>query len=438
MDKFRKALSFVLLSMLAFSGILFGCAGKYDNMKLTSSADGEREVVLYVPNDGQEGSTDSSITITYTVSGVGNDVSRDIILPGSDEYLDVSEPQKDGEKTVVTVTAKKGTITAHDFIATTKEGGVKNIIKIRCEKRITEINLSGKQYAITNKENQSLQLNTAELLSFEPEDATQKDVVYSTSAAGVTLTENGLLTINERLSIDEIPVTIQSKYNSGLSVETSVRVVTELAEDDIAISTIKNGEIAAEDIIEIMSNVSENSIQNLKVQINRNDLAFKVNFAVDGMAIAKFESQTTVRAISDGDGSSAEATLSSYDYSSDGSCKLYVSISLADYLGIETLVVTRNVKVTKIGRKLQVTENRVNHTSNFAIELSTVYGNEQNGLPLLIQFLDDPKDNRFFLAVEGNIGLYDQAMHNSTQRLHEVLHRKSFGGVAQLVRAVES
>ncbi|MBO7508388.1 MAG: hypothetical protein J6T39_01945, partial [Clostridia bacterium] len=55
-------------------------------------------------------------------------------------------------------------------------------------------------------------------------------------------------------------------------------------------------------------------------------------------------------------------------------------------------------------------ENKNAYTSSFALDVSTSYGNSQNGLPLLVELLDQNlNDNHFFVAKTGDIRIYNQA-----------------------------
>ena len=48
--RLKKVFVFVILSLVSISGVLFGCQGKYDNMKLTSNRD-ETGLQLYLGED---------------------------------------------------------------------------------------------------------------------------------------------------------------------------------------------------------------------------------------------------------------------------------------------------------------------------------------------------------------------------------------------------
>ena len=70
MKGYKKILTFIMFVMVAFSGYLFGCKSKYDNVKLTSDKE-EAGLTLYL-NDGLNQSKPNSGEIVFSVSGLEN------------------------------------------------------------------------------------------------------------------------------------------------------------------------------------------------------------------------------------------------------------------------------------------------------------------------------------------------------------------------------
>src|SRR5574344_488894 len=271
MNKVKRALSFVLLSLVMISGVLFGCRGKYDNLKVTS--DRESGLQLYLDDN-----TDSNTgTVTFTVTGAGDKISTNLkfSFEGNEEskVVNVTDTKVSGASTTLTLQAISGGSTT--LVALTEEGAKTCSVKIDCIKKLTSIEVdSSYKPAIFNQVGQNLKLDTKKVI-FSPSDTTQKSVTYSTSASdSYTLTAGGLLTITKPLpsTTKEISVVVVSSETgmTGISSEIKVSVVQPIAvsEKDDGIELNTTSSLFKDGLITLATNSVDDSSMNFTAKVN--------------------------------------------------------------------------------------------------------------------------------------------------------------------------
>ena len=440
MTKFKRVFSFILLMLVSASGLLFGCKGKYDDMKLVSSADSEKEIVLYVPNLGADGTqegtnSDSTKTVTYTVEGAKNGVSTDIdFIYERSGYIDVTSQKDatDSRKTIVTITAKKPTSTAFDFVAKTKEGEKTNTLKIRCEKRVESIEATGKQYAIANIEGQTLQLESAKFLSFTPQDTTERNVKYSTTEQGVSLSETGLLTLTSKLGKDQILVTATSTENANVSTQFAIKVIDVVSANDISISTDLLGDIAldfsgdTQGSLELYSNATDRGSQILTTTIASAKENFAVDYSLQDKSVALVDNISDVYVDSNNNMSTSSCTISKNSETESGETTLTITITYPEYQGLDPVFVKLKVKVKKLALSMEVVYgmdgNKKSTTTAFDLSLSTFYANPQNGLPITINIEKcDELLDMYFGIIDQDLEGYPRYKFAFSERINRYL-----------------
>ena len=102
MKKFKFAITFVLLSFVALSGILFGCGNKYQNMKIETS---ESELVFYYGGT-EEDQVEMNKSFTATVSGAPSGVSTSLVYSMTNDIVTVRKTNN-GNETLFELTAKE-------------------------------------------------------------------------------------------------------------------------------------------------------------------------------------------------------------------------------------------------------------------------------------------------------------------------------------------
>ena len=364
--RFKKILIFVVLSLLSISGVLFGCQNKYENMRLTSNRD-ETGLQLYLGEDSdlEDGSKPSIGTVTFTVSGVGGNVSKKLKYNYDASIVRILSEEFANDVTTLTLQAISGGSTK--FIAITEEGGKTNSVDVDCIRRITDLKFdSTYKPAIFNKPGSSLVINSKQIIfnNGSVEGTTQNEVVYSLKNAvdGVELASGGTLTLTKAVSVQDITVVATSKSNSQYSDEVNVHLVKVFDEDSIDIVSLspvyKDGEI-------ILTTDGDESNVTLVVDVETDEeitLYYKLK---------ENENITT----SSTNCVTVEQNINEFHMYADsiGNCLFEVEVHLSNYTDAPVVKKTIPVNVVKLPKIINI--NGI--TTDFSDDIFTYY---QNGL----------------------------------------------------------
>ncbi|HAJ78025.1 MAG TPA: hypothetical protein DCO89_03060, partial [Clostridiales bacterium] len=241
--KFKKVLMLIFFALVSVSGVLFGCQGKYDNMKITSDRD-ETGLQLYLGEDSTiEGGPLLSVgTITFTISGVGDDVSKKLLYNYDHDIVKILDVESNEHQTTVKLQAISGGST--QFTAISEEGGKKDTVNIECIRKITSLSFNSEfKPAIFNEENSSITFSSQYLVYNQ--DTTQTEVKYylvsgyesatPISIDGVSLTEGGVLTLSKTVAEDVLHIMVQSSADMQLHSWVDVHLISPIKTDDIEI-----------------------------------------------------------------------------------------------------------------------------------------------------------------------------------------------------------
>lgn len=276
-----KKIGLLSLFLIAFSFALYACANPYEDMKLTVNSS---EVVLYLNNDDatasdtdtettteeettdqtEEETTDttseqqSEYVVTATVSGLGKNVSSDVVFTQLGNAVSISNITKTGDVTEATLIAKN---TGRSVITVnTKEGNKRQVINVTVYRTVSGIAFEDDMVAIASTGT----LDLADHIVYTPADTNQTEVnfyiddpdatVVATDDLGfVTETsyakiENGILTITNPNSVelpfdyvslvDFVPVVGYSAYDQELVTETKeIPIMDVVAANEIELYT---------------------------------------------------------------------------------------------------------------------------------------------------------------------------------------------------------
>lgn len=364
--KLKKILVFVILSLLSISGVLFGCQNKYENMKLTSNRD-ETGLQLYLGEDSDldDGAKPSIGTITFTVSGVGGNVSKKLKYNYDASIVRILSEEFANDVTTLTLQAISGGSTK--FIAITEEGGKTNSVDVDCIRRITDLKFdSTYKPAIFNKPGSSLVINSKQIIfnNGSVEGTTQNEVVYSLKNAvdGVELTSGGLLTLSKAVSVQDIIVVATSKFDAQYSDEVNVHLVKVFDEDSIDIISLspvyKDGEIT------LTTDGDESNIT-LEVDV-ATDEAITLYYRLKENEDITTSSTNCV---------TVEQNINEFHMYADsiGNCLFEVEVHLSNYTDAPVVKKTIPVNVVKLPKIINI--NGI--TTDFSDDIFTYY---QNGL----------------------------------------------------------
>lgn len=237
MKKLKTTLSFILLIFIAASGLLFGCDDKYKDLKITTNV--EDGITLYLGED-TETNKPSQATFEAYVEGAGEDVSTKLRYSFSNrDIVSVISAVNEDNKTTFTIMANDnnsselGTSTVLTLI--TEEGQKTTDILINVVYKLTEIQVknSYKPFVVINA---TSYINTADALTFLPNQTTQKAVKYSMvgNYAGVTVDPSGLITATSEAQSGTFEVVATSVDNTAISSDPIlVSVIKPINKEDI-------------------------------------------------------------------------------------------------------------------------------------------------------------------------------------------------------------
>ena len=392
---FKRVIVFILLSLVSVSGVLFGCRGKYDNMKVTSDRD-ETGLQLYIGEDSEldGGATPSIGNVTFTVSGVGDDVSKVLKYNYDQSLVKILNEQKSGNQTTLTLQAISGGST--NFVAISEEGDKKDYVHVECIKRITKLEFnSDYNPAIFNEENSSLIINSRSLVFNE--GTTQTEVTYNLVSSidslspitidGVELTKYGKLTLSKTISNNSLFVLVQSVADPSLHDCIEVHIIKPVKDDDISILTLSS--LYKDNAINLTTEGVEKTIT-FSVQVDTTERNISFAYRLIG---ADNSSDGAVNCVK------VNQNLNEFHIEANtiGTCKLIVEILFSDYSDIPAVYKTIDISVIKLPKTISV--NGI--STDFEDNIYTYYSNGV-GKQYTIQIGDVLAYNKQFILVADN------------------------------------
>ena len=234
-----KKIGLLSLFLIISAFGLYACADPYEDLSLTVSSS---EVVLYL-NTGtttEEENLDepSSEVITASVTGLGKDVSSDVVFSQVGNAIRITDITKDGDNTSATFVAQnagKSVVTVN-----TKEGNKRQNITVTVYKTVSAIAFNSEVLAVATGSTVNLQ----NFITFAPADTNQTAVNFyiadenatavatdelgNTTETSYAKIENGVLTILDKNSApfdyvtltNYVPVVGYSDFDATITTET--------------------------------------------------------------------------------------------------------------------------------------------------------------------------------------------------------------------------
>ena len=247
--KFKKILTGILLCLLSFTGLFFGCGDKYQNFSIEVNG-GTAKITLVMNGADNENEEEILIKIDNAPNSACKKISYSV---SKANIIKVEElTSNDSNFARFKITALEN-ITSYDpscvITFKTAEGNKTCNLNVNVEIPINgmDINKEYSPYVITGGED--YYINTANLVMFSPANTTERDVKYSLidetlkEEYGLTLTENGKVSIENYIGITnntalksfDVKVT---SINERLPLEKvfTVNVYKEIIANDISVA----------------------------------------------------------------------------------------------------------------------------------------------------------------------------------------------------------
>lgn len=357
MRKLKQSLAVLFLFVFAFCGILAGCNDKYKNLKVTCDR-AQEGITLFVGEDQLD-----QTEVVFDVTGAGEEVSTKLsfsfVKNEETRIVDIVDKTVDGTQTSLTLKAIAGGETT--LVALTEEGGKSCSVKINCVVRATDMQLNSNYKALVIAGGDPLVLDTTQILKFTPADTTQNNVEYYLKSAieHVSLTTNGLLTVERDANISSLTIVAKNKDNTSLpEVEFDVQVVKYIQKEDIVLQNKKGDVLSA---LTLVTNREAESQANVLVDVNTTE-DYSLNYYI---ANSNGEISTSVNSAEIISKKASEVLIGAIDV---GNCSLVVEVIVGGFsvqsvvLPIEVIEIASNVKVN-------------GNSENFAQNIYTKYNN---------------------------------------------------------------
>ncbi len=256
-----------LLTITAFSGLLFGCGeNNYDDLSVSLS---ETELTLYLSADEEDESGRNRATFEVSVEGAADGVLKTVSYSFSEtNIISLREStDEDGNITVFITAIQPGST---EITVLTDEGSKKSSLTVNViqEASAIEFNNMGPVYV---EQGATKILNANDLLNFYPENTNQKTVSYEieTPYTGVTVSVEGVIEVEADAPTGTFTVVVRheksisgSEVNENLETEFDVTIVKPLVDTDLEIDGYTDG-----DVVELASNIPSESMVNFDVRI---------------------------------------------------------------------------------------------------------------------------------------------------------------------------
>ena len=269
MKNLRKIFVILSLMLVSLSGMLFGCADKYSDMKIETDLD-SNQIELFLGDDLTEAQK-SSITFNANVSGVTGDVSTVLKYNLSGNNLvtiDFVNNQATG-KTEITLNALNFGQTTLTLL--TEEGGKTLDISLKVTSPIKSLeNNTESGYKAFAVVGQTTKINTAKAITYLPASTTQREITYSMvgSYSGVEVLADGTIIADENASNGTFKVKATSVHNSAISTEFDVKVLQPI--NNVVVE--HNGqELTEEDVLKLSTNMLEESYKIIDITAESNE-----------------------------------------------------------------------------------------------------------------------------------------------------------------------
>lgn len=365
MKRYGKIFTFILFCLISFSGLMYGCAGKYDNVKVTSDKD-ESGLQLYIGED-TEGDMRSVGTITFYVEGLENGANNlKFNFEGYEEsrIVKILNKSVSGNSVEVQLQAISGGSTK--LVALTEAGMKYDAVQVDCIRRLENFSFAENYSpAMFNEVGSRLTLDTKKI-NFSPSDTTQNKVTYSVepSIDGVDITAGGVLTLNQKVA-GPINVFARSTENQSVFDSVLVHLIEPIENEDgdgIEIFTesnlYKDGKItltSTGDESFIIFRVDVNTTENIVCTYKLENVSDSASGNVNCVNIEQNQLEFKARA------------------NDIGECKLVLSIGFADYDDAPVVEKEIAIKVVELPKTITVND----QTENFADNIYTYYENNK-------------------------------------------------------------
>lgn len=379
MKNLRRVLSFVIITLLACCGMLFGCGDKYANLKITTDLQ-NNSITLYLGED-TETETFSVAEFVATVSGAGEDVSTKVKYRFSKENLVLVEKTQQDESTTFVITAINTGSTTMTIL--TEEGNKQVKVNINIEKRLESLtaNTSYKPYVLAGGETI---LDTPNAIKYTPADTTQKAVEYSMVGdyAGVTVEPNGRIVASNEAQSGTFSIIATSKQNSTItSEEIQVVVFKNITEADVVLK-VNDQE---QDLILSTELYKEECSKILTVEVNTQE-----QYIVEAQCISSVSDLVLIEKVSE----------NSFDLTGVTAGKGKIQISIVLTSGGETYSGTTLVVEKAIEVKQYATNVAINDISTpYSAPVYDVYQNQLGKELKIVVGEENSNDKRFVVAV---------------------------------------
>ena len=247
----QKIIGIMLVVIASCFCGLTGCKGKYDDMTLDVNTN---SIELFLGETDNEGNAiNNTAEFTATVSGVGDDISKELTQPAlsTSGVISVEKTSFDEVSGQTTFSVSANDVSTEPVVVTvrTKEGGKTATVRVTVIRRITGMspNAGAKQdlFAVVG---QTKNINTISAITFEPENTNQKDGVWTISNKNgheATITENGDLLVTKKNGVNPLELTFTSTVAGIAPVKINVQVVEPIHTEDIKLMLDEDTEIGS-------------------------------------------------------------------------------------------------------------------------------------------------------------------------------------------------
>ena len=229
MKKTKIFLTFVLLLFVACSGILFGCADKYKDMKIKTT---ETELVFSYGGTNEE-EVVMQKSFTASVLGVPKDVSTDLKYVLTNDIVDIRQTKQSNGDTLFELFAKEGVGTTADLIIKSIESDkVKVTIHISIICKISSItpnqNFSSDAFVEVGEQITTKKIAQNAVI-YQPDGTSQKSLTYSLkqNIAGILIEGDNIVIDPQTLpaNISDFEIIATSVENTEVSTTLSYHIV---------------------------------------------------------------------------------------------------------------------------------------------------------------------------------------------------------------------
>ena len=366
--KFKRSFILILILLCSSIGMLAGCGDKFS--KLSATIDKQEVNVYFEEADNKK----TSEEITVSLHNLPKDSSAEI-------YWNIDNPNvanisiqtnKDTNTSVISVSPNMGG--SANLLLIHKDSNKKlGQIKINAIREVKSIKQQDFSVfaLVSNQDDNVTYLDSGSLISYNPINTTQKDIVYSIANEdvlnGVSVTPAGALSVINYPASGYVYVTATVK-DTNVSAKLKIKVLNPILKQNITVQILKDGQyenLNTDEELVMINNRATSSEHTLKTLVNYSDKdEVEVSYEIENKNLIATQMINSEE-------------LMIITGQNTGVTNLAVKVKVKDYLLSYTLLVP--IKVIEVPSNIKV-NNSFENTQNYSIYDKYVnsYGKEFN------------------------------------------------------------